>query len=141
MIRKHVVFLRISYWIGAILDAKAALIMLFPNLIPQVYVAIGGDPGAIDSVEAESFRMLASVMVFAWTCLLIWADRKPLERKGVLLLTMIPVLPGILATRLIATEMLSQIPLLYSIFSALLIIVEAFFTFSYILNTKKRINE
>ena len=34
--------------------------------------------------------------MLGWTFLLIWADRKPLERKGVLLLTVFPVVSGLL---------------------------------------------
>jgi hypothetical protein len=33
--------------------------------------------------------------MFGWTFLLIWADRKPLERKGVPLLTVAPVILGL----------------------------------------------
>ena len=42
------------------------------------------------------------LIVFAWTCLLLWADRKPLERKGVLLLTCFPVLVGLIAVEVYA---------------------------------------
>ncbi len=47
MQRKKVTFLRISYWLGAILDAKAALIAVFPDIFLPLYVAIGGRPAAI----------------------------------------------------------------------------------------------
>lgn len=36
----------------------------------------------------------ASLML-GWTVLLIWADRKPIERKDVLVITSIPVIVGI----------------------------------------------
>jgi len=32
--------------------------------------------------------------MLGWTVLLIWADRRPLERKGVLLITLLPVVVG-----------------------------------------------
>ena len=40
--------------------------------------------------------MGASLML-GWTALLLWADRKPLARKGVLLLTVFPVIVGLAA--------------------------------------------
>jgi hypothetical protein len=39
--------------------------------------------------------MGASLMI-GWTFLLIWADRSPVERRGVLLLTVFPVLFGLI---------------------------------------------
>ena len=134
MFNNKLIFLRISYWVGAILDAKAALIALFPNIILPLYVSIGGRSEAINSIEAINFRMLGSVMVFGWTCLLIWADRKPFERKGVLLLTIFPVLSGILFIR-INRLFIEPKPLLsYNIFTIILIILLLFFVFSYIVN-------
>jgi hypothetical protein len=40
--------------------------------------------------------------MFGWTLLLIWADRKPVERKGVLLLTTFPVIFGLVLNNLSA---------------------------------------
>ena len=39
----------------------------------------------------------ASLML-SWTVLLLWADRKPMERKGVLLLTVFPALTCLVIT-------------------------------------------
>ena len=36
--------------------------------------------------------------MFGWTVLLLWANRKPMERKGVLLVTIFPVITGLLLT-------------------------------------------
>jgi hypothetical protein len=43
--------------------------------------------------------MGASLML-GWTALLLWADRKPLARRGVLLLTVVPVIAGLAANEL-----------------------------------------
>jgi hypothetical protein len=32
-----------------------------------------------------------------WSVLLLWADRRPLERRGVLPITMLPVIAGLMA--------------------------------------------
>ena len=36
-------------------------------------------------------------LMAGWTVLLLWADRKPLERRGVLLITVAPVIAGLMA--------------------------------------------
>ena len=80
--RNQIVWLRTGYWIGAVADGFATYRMLFPK------VAHG--------VEYRYALGLAAALMLGWTILLIWADRKPLERKGVLLLTAFPVVSGLL---------------------------------------------
>jgi len=46
-----------------------------------------------DADYRYAMGMGASLML-GWTGLLLWADRKPVERKGVLLITVAPVLLG-----------------------------------------------
>lgn len=80
--KNKIIWLRISYWVGAIADGIATLRMLFPK------IAYG--------VEYRYALGLGASLMLGWTFLLVWADRKPLERKGVLLLTAFPVVTGIL---------------------------------------------
>ena len=80
--RKQIVWLRVSYWVGAIADGLATLHMIFPKY-------------AHDAEYRYALGLGASLML-GWTILLIWADRKPLERKGVLILTAFPVVSGLL---------------------------------------------
>jgi hypothetical protein len=47
--------------------------------------------------------MGASLML-GWTALLLWADRKPLERKGVLLITLLPVVLGLALNEIVAVR-------------------------------------
>jgi hypothetical protein len=76
-------WLRISYWVGAIVDAVAAAQMLHPPLF-----AFG--MGRVAFAPGEDYRyamgMGASLML-GWTALLLWADRRPMERRGLLPLT------------------------------------------------------
>ena len=84
----HVRWLRTSYWVGAVADAAAGVAILIPGMM--------GETG---------FRYpmgLAAALMFGWTALLIWADRKPVERKGVLLITIFPVITGLLASGIYA---------------------------------------
>lgn len=76
-------WLRISYWVGAIVDAAAAAQMLHPSLFAMGMRPIGFSPGAD---YRYAMGMGASLMI-GWTALLLWADRAPMERRGVLLLT------------------------------------------------------
>jgi hypothetical protein len=83
--------LRISYWLGAIVDG----FMVVPMLSPRVGEALFGiedfDPGD----EYGYAMMIGASLMLGWTVLLLWADRKPLERKGVLLITVFPVIIGL----------------------------------------------
>jgi hypothetical protein len=87
--------LRVSYWIGAIADFVVGIAMVYPKFLAQV-LRLEEPPSAIETRCA--LGMGASLM-FGWTALLIWADRKPLERKGVLVLT-VPVILGLAFTAL-----------------------------------------
>ena len=89
--------LRISYWAGAILDGVAALAMIFPALGKKMFGLANFNPGTDYSF---AMGMSASLML-GWTALLIWADRDPLSRKGILLLTVFPVIFGIVIAEII----------------------------------------
>ena len=73
--QNKVKWLRISYWVGAIADFALAIFSLIPKVmdVPSYVYPMG---------------MLSSV-VFSWGCMLIWADRKPVERRWVLLPTIL----------------------------------------------------
>jgi len=81
-------WLRISYWAGAIVDAYAAFRMMFPEMFPGSRADIGYNLGMKWGVA----------LMLGWTFLLIWADRKPFERKDILLLTACPVIVGLMIT-------------------------------------------
>lgn len=76
-------WLRLSYWFGAFVDALAAVAMLFPEVGRAVYGIAGFEPG----VDYRYAMGLGASLMLGWTLLLIWADRSPLERRGVLPIT------------------------------------------------------
>jgi hypothetical protein len=80
---RRIFWLRASYWTGAIAVTVAALQMIFPGLSPLL--------GKADF--PDSFYIAGSFLL-GWSLLLIWSDRRPQERKGVLLLTLFPVISG-----------------------------------------------
>lgn len=99
-------WLRISYWAGAIVDGLAAVFMLATAIF-----GVGGRvSGLVPDAEYRYALGLGGSLMAGWTALLIWADRKPLERKGVLLLTVFPVITGIVVTG-IAAVMADLVPL------------------------------
>jgi hypothetical protein len=81
-----------KYWTGAIIDLIYAIVLFFPDAI-QFFWQLEAPVQGTDLMWTKYF----GVIVFAWTCLLLWADRKPLERKGVLLLTCYPIIGGLIA--------------------------------------------
>ncbi len=97
---KKVKWLRASYWTGAVIDALAAVQMLSPNIFAVTNKLNDFHP-------AREYRyamgMGASLMI-GWTVLLLWADRKPLERKGVLGITIIPVIFGMIINEIIGVQ-------------------------------------
>jgi hypothetical protein len=77
-------WLRIAYWTGAVLDAVAFLQMMFPSFTAE---AMG--VSFVVTPEYEIAMQFGAALMLAWTVLLIWADRKPVERRGILPITLI----------------------------------------------------
>lgn len=89
---KRIRWLRIGYWVGIVMDAIAFIGMLIPALFVRVVnVNLMAGTGL-----SWALRFGAPLML-GWTVLLYWADRKPVERKDVLLITLCPVVLGISA--------------------------------------------
>jgi len=83
-----ILFLRVSYWAGAFLDVIAFLIMIFPSL----FALNNGLKNFYPGVEYRYAIGMGAPLMLGWTVLLLWADRKPMERKGILLITLLVVL-------------------------------------------------
>ena len=74
---KSVLLLRMSYWIAAIADFAIAILAWIPERMGVTEVVYPGG--------------LASVIAFSWGLMLLIADRKPMERKWILIPTIIVV--------------------------------------------------
>jgi hypothetical protein len=70
------------------LDFLAAMVMLFPALFVLVNQPIDFQP---DVAYRYAMGMGAPLMI-SWTLLLIWADQRPVERKGILPITLLVVI-------------------------------------------------
>lgn len=79
-------WLRASYIAGAVSDGLAGILMMVPARMGETELRVPMGLGAS--------------LMFGWTALLLWANRKPMERKGVLLLTIFPAITGLLATQI-----------------------------------------
>lgn len=86
--------LRVAYWTGAVVDAAALVPLLVP---PAAGAMLGIDGFAPDAAYRYVAGMCAALMA-GWTVLLVWADRQPVHRRGVLLLTVCPVVVGLIAS-------------------------------------------
>ena len=132
MNRQHkILLLRISFWTGALIDGFVAAQML----LPELWVSFNGLPAASNSTLNFALYTAAALM-FGWTGLLVWADRKPLERKGILLLTAFPVVFGLALNNVFAVT--SGIRTLESAVPTLILqcVLAALFIFS-CLNARK----
>ena len=88
-------WLRRSYRAGAFVDAVAALGMVVPALYgPTLRFGRGFRR---DRPEFAFALRAGAPLMAGWTVLLLWADRKPLERRGVLPITIAPVVVGLMA--------------------------------------------
>jgi len=93
-------WLRVSYWSGAILDALAALSMLSSDL----FAATNGLSDFHPGVEYRYAMGMGASLMLGWTALLLWADRKPVERRGVLPITLLPVVFGLALNEIVAVR-------------------------------------
>jgi uncharacterized membrane protein YfcA len=81
---------RLALNIGGVIDA----LMGFVFLVPALRVLIFGENAQFHTPQYEWAMRLIASLGFAWTALLFWAARKPLERKEVLLFTVVPLMLG-----------------------------------------------
>ncbi|MBN2224708.1 MAG: hypothetical protein JW765_08565 [Deltaproteobacteria bacterium] len=88
---RRILWLRISYWAGAVLDG----LWVIPMLVPQLGMAIYGIEGIEVTGGIRYTLAVGAALMAGWTFLLIWADRKPVERRGIIILTMFPVKLGL----------------------------------------------
>jgi hypothetical protein len=91
-------FLRAAYRLGAVIDAAMLLPMLHPPLGAAMFGIADFHPGP----EYRYAMYVGASLMAGWTVLLVWADRKPVERRGVILLTLVPVMAGLISASIYA---------------------------------------
>ena len=128
---KPTTWLRISYWAGAVADGFVAIAMFSQ--------AIVGQPSPLTHYMPETpyrYAMgLAGSLMLGWTILLLWANRDPVARRGVLMITNAVIL-GLMASILSAVFAgfmpVRSALLLFVLLAALIVL----FTFSYIASAR-----
>ncbi len=127
--KNPVILLKISYIIGAILDALVAIQMFSPDILTLT-------TGVSSFAPTSNFlyaSYMSGVMMISWSALLIWGYLKPVERKDILLITILPVvglmISGILSTTAGFLPWLTV--MFYLVIQAFLIVL---FTISYLFN-------
>jgi hypothetical protein len=96
--KTKIMFVKTIYWIGVVFDALFALemtlITVFGVTTPLTSIYTLPDLTTINLPYRYAMG-IAAAMMWGWTTLLIWGVQDPLERKGVLLLTVFPVITGL----------------------------------------------
>ncbi|MFC2166287.1 hypothetical protein ACFLT2_14980, partial [Acidobacteriota bacterium] len=103
---------------GAVADGLVGILMLIPSRMGET--------------EFRYAMGLGAALMFGWTALLLWANIKPMERRGVLLLTIFPTIAGLFLTGIWAAAS-GFFPVEKIIPSSILLIALVFlFGFSYL---------
>ena len=89
-------FIRTCYYIGALADLIATLPLIFPDLAKLMF--------GLDSSGYLYVSRIGASLMLGWTSLLLWGSYKPIERRGILLLTVFPVLIGLLISSILAVN-------------------------------------
>jgi hypothetical protein len=71
--------------------------MVVPLLAPAVAAAMLGIDGFAPGADYRYVAGMCAALMAGWTVLLVWADRDPVARRGVLLVTVCPVVLGLAA--------------------------------------------
>jgi len=113
---KKIRWLRIAYWTAAIVDFIVAILVLIPGRM---------------GVDLYVYPMgLMSAVAFSWGVLLILADRHPVERRWMIVPTiLVVVLLGVVGLHAGLTELIPWVRIIPS--SGAIIIVLAILVYSY----------
>jgi len=126
---RSILMLRVSYVVGAVIDALAAIALLFPAIQGVMY----NIPDFKVTPVINNFSYTGASLMLGWTVLLIWAGRKPLERKGILLITVFPVVAGIACSGIYLVSA-GIVPLISVIPTLIMqVCIAGLFLFSYII--------
>ncbi len=91
---------RFAFYLGAVTDALA----LIPMLVPKTgALVLGVEPGGPSPFEV-SFQGTAVALMAGWTVLLVWGAQAPIERRHILLFTVVPVIIGIALSLVLAIQ-------------------------------------
>ena len=96
--QKRIMFwIKFPYWLGIGADTLWAVALF----VPSFFNLLAQNPNFNPDLQVKSIMGLGGSLMTGWTFLLIWALRKPIERRFVILLTAFPVVFGMFIISLI----------------------------------------
>jgi hypothetical protein len=90
--------LRTICWIGAVADLIFAVAMVVPPLWGWLF----GIENYAPTLQHRLDMGVGASLMLGWTCLLLWAGQDPVGRRGVMALTIFPVLIGLGVTAVLS---------------------------------------
>ena len=94
---KNLFLIKIAYWLGIGADIVWAIALLFPKF----FGVMTGIPNYNPDIQTRLIMSIGGTMMIGCTLLLLWAVRKPIERRVVILITAFPVVFGLFIVALI----------------------------------------
>ena len=120
---KKITFIKILFYVGAAVDVLATLPLIFPEVAQSGF---GLEPFTVTDDYMYVSRMAASLM-FGWAFLLFWGSFKPIERKGLLLITLFPVVFGVfISSVLLVNSGYVEVKYLFSLWGYYALLIPAY---------------
>jgi hypothetical protein len=91
---------KVAFLVGAITDGIA----IIPMLSRRAGVAIFGGDASKNSAAYRYAMGIGAALMAGWTVLLLWGAANPIERRDILLLTVFPVITGIVLATVVAAR-------------------------------------
>jgi hypothetical protein len=129
----QLLLLKLSFIIGTIADFVVGtnwLLISFGYSIPNLISSFTGT-----GTDYRFAMYIATMFMFGWTVLLFWGYLRPVERRGLLIITAVLLSISILVELLFYRNLLAGIGFTSGIILRLLLIIK--FTFSYFYSFKK----
>ena len=91
---------KIAFLVGAVTDGLA----IIPMLSRRAGVAIFGGDASKDIAAYRYAMSIGAALMAGWTVLLLWGAANPIGRRDILLLTVFPVITGIVVATVVAAR-------------------------------------
>jgi len=95
--QKKMFLIKAPYWLGIGADALWAVGLFSPRVLD----ILTGRPDFDPDLQTRLIMGIGGSLMTGWTFLLLWAVRKPIERRVVSLLTAFPVVFGLFIVALV----------------------------------------
>jgi hypothetical protein len=89
--------IKIAYWLGIGADGLWSVALFYPPL----FGLLTGNPDFDPDMQVRLIMGIGGSLMTGWTLLLLWAVRRPIERRFVILLTAYPVVFGMFIVSMI----------------------------------------